>query len=140
MKNRLSLILILLVITACSKKEVKFELFSPEAFAYSLDNGYELDARTMVKGFNVEKGNNLFKAKLSYTVDIIMPDASVKKNFNSGEINKEEKEEFAETEISIQNEMDGKTFPAGKYKVVFNVTDELTKQQLKIEKEFELTK
>lgn len=139
MKKTLSLLLLLLIIAACSKKEVKFELFSAEAFAYSLDSGYELDARTMVKGFKVAKAADAYSAQLNYSADLILPDGTVKKEVASGVIKKEEKEEFTEIEISVQKELDS-SYPLGKYKVVFNVTDELTKQQLKMEKEFELSK
>lgn len=138
MKKYITLIFILLIITACSKKEIKYELFSAEAFAYSLDKGFELDARTMVKGFKLEKGNEMFVAKLNYSVDLVLPDATIKKEFISGIVKKEEKEEFTEVEISVQKELDEK-YPVGKYKVVFNVTDEVSKQQLKIEKDFELS-
>lgn len=139
MKKTLSLLLLLLVIAACSKKEVKFELFSAEAFAYSLDSGYELDARTMVKGFKVTKTADVYSAQLNYSADLTLPDGTVKKDVASGAIKKEEKEEFSEIEISVQKELDA-SYPLGKYKVVFNVIDELTKQQLRIEKEFELSK
>lgn len=138
MKKIIVLFSLLIILTACSKKEIKYELFSPEAFAFSLDSGFELNARTMVKGFKLEEGADMFKARLSYSVDLVMPDKTVKKEFASGYFEKEEKEEFTEAELSIQKEMDSK-YPLGKYKVVFNVTDEISKQRLSIEKEFELS-
>jgi hypothetical protein len=139
MKKIIPLLMFLLAITACSKKEVKFELFSAEAFAYSLDSGYELDARTMAKGFKVTKTGDLFSVQLNYSADLILPDGTVKKDAAAGIIKREEKEEFTEVEISVQKELDT-SYPLGKYKVVFNVTDESAKKQLKIEKEFELSK
>ena len=132
-------IIILILLAACSKKEVPFELFSAEAFAYSLDEGYELNARTMVKGFKVTETDKKFLANLSYSVDLIMPDGNAKKNYDGGIIKKEEKEEFGEVEISIQKQMDS-TYKLGKYKVVFKVADETTKKILTIEKDFDLTK
>lgn len=138
MKKIISLLIIIFIFTACSKKEVKYELFSAEAFAYSLDEGYELNARTMVKGFKVGEVNKSFIASLSYSVDLIMPDSTVKANFDSGIIKKEEKEEFGEVEISIQKQLDT-SYKPGKYKVVFSVTDEAAKKSLKIEKDFDLT-
>ena len=138
MKKKAAVLFLFFLLTACSKKEVKFELFSPEAFAYSLDSGYELDARTMAKGFKVEKGENKFSARLLYSVDLILPDGTVKKDLDKGIVKKEEKEEFAEIEITYQKELD-KSYKLGKYKIVFNVTDDLTKQQLKVEKDFELS-
>lgn len=93
----------------------------------------------MVKGFKVAKAADAYSAQLNYSADLILPDGTVKKEVASGVIKKEEKEEFTEIEISVQKELDS-SYPLGKYKVVFNVTDELTKQQLKMEKEFELSK
>ena len=138
MKKTIFLLAFILVITACSKKEINFELFSAEAFAFSLDSGFELNARTMVKGFKLEEAGGLFKAKLSYSTDLVMPDKTVKKDFTSGTFEKEEKAEFTEAELSIQKEMDAK-YPLGKYKVIFNVTDEVSKKKLSIEKDFELS-
>ncbi len=138
MKKRSFLIAFLLIITACSKEEIKFELFSAEAFAYSLDSGFELNARTMAKGFKLEETGGLFKAKLTYTADLVMPDKTVKKDFAAGSFEKEEKNEFTEAELSIQKELDSK-YSLGIYKVVFNVTDEISKQKLSIEKDFELS-
>jgi len=137
MKKIIPLFLLALAFAACSKK-IEFELFSAEAFAYSLDSGYELDARTMVKGFKLEESNSLFTSRLLYSVDLVLPDGKVKKGFASGIAKKEEREEFTEMEISIQQQMDS-TFAVGKYKVVFNVTDDIAKKQLKIEKEFDLS-
>jgi hypothetical protein len=138
MKRLITFLIPILLLAACSKKEVKFELFSAEAFAYSLDEGYELNARTMVKGFMVGEVNKKFIANLSYSVDLIMPDSTVKSNFDSGIVRKEENEEFGEIEISIQKQLDT-SYKLGKYKVVFNVTDNSAKKNLKIEKDFDLT-
>ncbi len=138
MKKVIPLLLILALAAACTKKEVKFELFSAEAFAYSLDKGFELDAQTMAKGFKVEKANGSFSARLSYSVDLVMPDGKVKTGIDSAVVAKEDKEEFTEMEIQVQKQLDS-SYPLGKYKVVINVTDELTKKKLKIEKDFDLS-
>ncbi len=139
MKKFAPFFIVIILVAACSKKEVPYELFSAEAFAYSLDEGYELNARTMVKGFQVTEVDKKFLAKLSYSVDLIMPDSTVVKNYEGGVIKKEENEEFGEVEISIQKQIDS-TYKLGKYKVVFNVTDETAKKSLSIEKDFDLTK
>ena len=138
MKKFISLFVIIFIFAACSKKVVKFELFSPEAFAYSLDEGYELDAKILVKGFHINEADKNFSAKLTYSADIVMPNGTVQKDVNTGVVSKEEKEEFTEMEISIQKTLD-KSFKTGKYKVIFNVTDDATKQQLKTEKDFGLS-
>ncbi|NOX67025.1 MAG: hypothetical protein GXO85_14830, partial [Chlorobi bacterium] len=43
-------ILIVLFLISCSK-EPDVKLFSPEAFAYTLDNGWELNATVQASGF-----------------------------------------------------------------------------------------
>lgn len=103
-----------------------------------MDEGFELNARTLVKGFKLVEVNKKFTAELTYTVDLKMPDGTIKKDFDKGSVKKEESQEFPELEISIQKELDS-TYKTGKYFVIFNVKDENTKAQLTKEKEFDLS-
>ena len=49
MKKFILLTLTVLLFTACSKKEEKFEAFSTEAFAYDLDGSWEVNATVRIK-------------------------------------------------------------------------------------------
>jgi hypothetical protein len=139
MKKYFLLISLTLIITSCSKKEEKFELFSPEAFAYSLDNGWELNATCRAKGFIQKERDQNFSAKLSYEVDLITPAGAELKNFQDGLLDKVEKEKFSEVEINTQAQLDS-TYKTGKYIIVFNVTDNYSGKTIAVKKEFELSK
>lgn len=127
------------LIAACSGKDENLELFSPEAFTYSLDNGWELNASCRVKGFIQNKTSDEYSVKLSYTTDIIMPDGKKIESINEGLIDEKSKEKFQDIPIETQLQFDSSYAP-GKYKIVFNVSDDLNGKSISIEKEFELIK
>jgi hypothetical protein len=139
MKKYFFLIFILLLINACSKKEEKFELFSPEAFAYSMDNGWELNAAIRVKGFLQNENGNKFTAKLSYYIDLQMLDGKVKEKLTNGVIDKTSEEKMMDIPIEIQMQFDS-NYKAGNYKIIFHVKDEMTGKELSINSLFELSK
>jgi hypothetical protein len=49
--KQLILIFITLMLFSCSKEQEKLELFSEEAFAFYLEESWELNASARVKGF-----------------------------------------------------------------------------------------
>jgi uncharacterized lipoprotein YehR (DUF1307 family) len=128
------------IITSCGKKEeVKLQAFSPEAFAYSLPEGWEVNTTVRVKGFKQNKENETFISKLSYSIDLITPKGETVKGIVKDTLDEENMEEFSDIPVEAQFNLDSKN-EAGKYKVVFNIKDELANQTTQIEKEFELTK
>lgn len=139
MKKIVLLFAAVFIIASCSKKEEKFELFSAEAFAYSLDESWELNASCRVKGFIQNENNDKFSAKLSYTADLLTPDGKLLGGIDEGLIDKSSDEKIIDLEIEIQVQLDNFYLP-GKYKIIINVTDDLSQKTLKIEKEFELSK
>ncbi len=142
-KNLVLLIMVLIVpilFTSCGKKEeVKLQAFSPEAFAYSLPEGWEVNATVRIKGFKQNKEKETFIAKLSYSIDLINPKGETIKGLAKDTLDEENMEEFSDLPVEAQFNLDTKN-EAGKYKVVFNIKDELAKQSTQIIKEFELTK
>ena len=59
---------------SCGKKEdVKFEAFSPEAFAYDIGDAWEINATVNVKGFKKEEVDDEFSASFDFNVDLIGP-------------------------------------------------------------------
>lgn len=148
MKNRMNTfykgriypaLFLILLISACSSKEEKFELFSTEAFTYSVDNGWELNASCRVKGFTQKKLGEEYLAKLSYTADLLTPEGKKIESISEGLIDQRSKEKFADLLIETQLQMDV-SYKPGKYKIIFNVTDDFTEKKIRIEKEFELSK
>ena len=137
--NYLFLVFFAVIISSCSKKEEKLELFSAEAFAYSMDNGWELNATCRVKGFTQKEESEEYKAKLSFTVDIKTPDGKLLQGVGEGLIDKSEKEEMTDLPVETQIELDS-TYTAGKYLVIFNLSDDLSGNTVSIQKDFELAK
>jgi hypothetical protein len=139
MKKCLALILILFLINACSKKEEKFELFSAESFAYSMENGWELNAAVRAKGFEQKENDNKFSARLSYYTNLQTPDGKLVNKVSSGVIDKTETEKFSEILIESQIKLDS-AYKTGNYKIIFYIRDELTGKEIFIESVFELSK
>lgn len=132
-------VLAVILVTACSRNFEKFELFSAESFAYSMDSGWELNASVRAKGFDQEESNSKFTAKLSYSVDIQTPDGKLKKNVSSGIVDKTAPEKMTDLPIEIQINLDSAYIP-GTYRINFYVKDEGTGNEAKSFSFFELTK
>lgn len=126
-----------IIFIACSKKEEKFELFSAEAFTYSMDNGWELNASCRVKGFKQNETENIFKAKLSYTIDLKTPDGKILELIDEGLIDKTSEERMTDLQIESQIQIDS-AFAKGKYQVIFNISDDLAGVSITTQKDFEL--
>ncbi|OGU58215.1 MAG: hypothetical protein A2V66_01525 [Ignavibacteria bacterium RBG_13_36_8] len=138
--NKFVYMLMLLVVfmSACSKEERKLELFSPEAFAFKLEEGWELNASVQVKGVSLRGENGGYSARLSYYVDAVTPAGEKLEEIYSDIVNKESADEFNEMTIELQVEFD-QSYLAGEYKLIFYVTDDYLQQEVSIEKTFELT-
>lgn len=106
----------------CSE-EPKLELFSPESFAFSLDNGWEVNASVNAKGFaQIEKENSdLYFTQLSYSVNLYTPEDSIH-NADYGSITDSTSEKIMDTQIETQLELD-KGFTKGNYTLEFIVED-----------------
>ena len=139
MKKYFLFFFIFFSIIACSKKEEKLELFSAESFAYSMDNGWELNATVRVKGFEQKEDNNKFSTKLSYYANLQTLKGKLVNKISSGIIDKTENEKFSEIPIESQVKLDS-TYKTGDYKIIFYVKDELTGEEVSIGSIFELTK
>ncbi|MEJ2103864.1 MAG: hypothetical protein P8X47_04715 [Ignavibacteriaceae bacterium] len=137
MNKSIIFIFILLFSFSCSKKEeVKFEAFSPEAFAYDIGDSWEVNTTVNVRGFTkIEKGNKYF-VSLSYSVDLLKPDGEATKDIFSNLKDVNEKE-INDVQLEAQFDLD-KTYSLGKYKVVFSIKDNNSEKTTSAEAEFEL--
>lgn len=138
MKKTFVILPIIILLSACSKETPKLELFSAEAFAYSLDSGWELNASVNAKGFVQKEKENIYTAKLSFTTDIVTPNSDTLKAVDYGLKDGTEPEEIMDLKIDVQLQLDS-TYIAGKYKIIFFVEDNYSNQKTSIEKEFELS-
>jgi len=139
MKILTILFFLALLSLSCSKKEeVKFEAFSPEAFAYDIGDSWEINATVNVKGFVKKEVGEELSASLEFTVDMTGPDSleiknifSDSKDVTSGEL--------IDVQLEAQFELDYNS-PEGLYKITFNVTDINSGEVTSAEAEFELKK
>ena len=132
-------VLSLLLLTSCSKEETKLEAFNPEAFAYDLGNTWEVNAMINVKGFEQREGSgDTFEASISYSADIKTPDGKTVENLYSDKINISAQEEIIDIPLEVQFELDS-TYSFGKYKIIFNITDNYSQNSITGSAEFDLT-
>lgn len=139
MKRYLTVVVLLLLVIGCGKKEEdKLTLFSPEAFAFDLGDGWEVNASIRVKGFQQNEENNTYFVKLKYSIDVVTPEGKKLKEILTGVVDdKKNNERINDVAIETQFELDS-TYSAGKYKILFSVTDQFKNQSVSAEKEFEL--
>lgn len=111
------------VFSACSKKEeIKLEAFSPEAFAYNMGDSSEVDATTRVKGFVQQEENGLYKAEISYEVDIVTPSKDTVKSLLSRVVDRSKKERMSDTSLEAQFDL-GSNYKNGKYILIYRIKD-----------------
>lgn len=132
--------IIILFFFACSKEEVKLEAFSAEAFAYDLGESWEVDATINVKGFEQQENAqaDTYTASLIYSVDLLTPEGKIIEKIFSDMINKTQDEKITDLQLEAQFELDS-TYPLGKYKLLFHITDGFTNNKVDSSVEFDLT-
>ncbi|MGE5500070.1 MAG: hypothetical protein ACM3Q2_18510 [Syntrophothermus sp.] len=139
-KTAVFFILILLGLSACSKKsEKKLEAFSPEAFAYSLDGGWEVNATVMVKGYEMKADQKQDNIKLAYSVDLITPENRTLKGVFADTLNNSSDEAFSDLKLESQFQMDS-VYKTGKYKIQINVKDLLSGKEANASREFDVSR
>ena len=139
MKLILTTIIIIFLLISCGKKEeVKFEAFSPEAFAYDIGDSWEINATVNVKGFEKKEVGDELSTSLGFSVDVIDPDGAETLDifFNSKEVTSKE---LIDVQLEAQFELDYNS-PDGLYKIIFHITDKYSGEIVTAEAEFELKK
>jgi hypothetical protein len=97
-----------------------------------------MNGTVRAKGFEQNENNKKFSAKLTYTIDLITADGKLVKGIDSGRVDKTADEKISEIEINTQLKLDS-SYKTGTNKVVYNVTDELSKQSATLWSFFELS-
>ena len=122
MKKTILLTLVTILFIGCSE-EPKLTLFSLEAFAFSLDNGWEVNATVNAKGFaQIKKENNdLYFAHLIYSVNLFSKEDSIY-NADFDSIIDSTNEKFMDIQIETQLELNN-SFMKGNYTIEFIVED-----------------
>jgi len=138
--NKVLYIFFLILITiSCSKKEeVKFEAFSPEAFAYDIGDSWEVNATVNVKGFDKTEVGEEFSASFDYAVDLVGPD-SLQVDAIFADMKDITSNELMDVQLEAQFELDYNS-PEGLYEITFNITDNNSGKVTSTSTEFELKK
>lgn len=137
MKNIFNLVLLSALIVSCNEKEdIKFEAFSPEAFAYDLGDLWEVNATVNVRGFKENEKEEKLSASVDFSVDLVNPEGDTLANILSDSKEVEEKE-INYLQLEAQFELDS-SYAEGKYKIIFNIKDRYTNNSTSAETEVEL--
>jgi hypothetical protein len=131
-------LLIVVSFVACSKDKEPLELSSAEAFAFSLEPGWELNASVRVKNFIQEKEGDIYQVKLSYNIDLLLPSGERIENIDTGIIDESSEEEMQDLPIEMQLELTD-AYKLGTYSLIFSVTDDYTSENDTLVKPFILS-
>ena len=138
MKKVILVLVALLIVISCSKKDVKFEAFSAEAFAFDLGDGTaEVNATVRVKGFTQTEKDDIYKAAVAYDVDLIKPDSSVSKSVFKFVQNDKGQEPISDIALEAQFSLDS-SYTEGTYTLVFNITDKNSENKTEAKVNFDL--
>ena len=138
MKKIFFVFLILLIVISCSKKDVKFEAFSAEAFAFDIGDGTaEVNATVRIKGFTQTEKDDIYKAAVAYDVDLIKPDSSISKSVYKFVQNDEGQEPISDIALEAQFSLDS-SYTEGTYTLVFNITDKNSENKTEAKVNFDL--
>ena len=139
MKKFTLALLFLLLFFSCSKKEeVKFQAFSPEAFAYDIGDGWEVNATVNVKGFVKKEIGDELSGSFDYTVDLVGPD-SLQIDGIFADTKEVTSDEIIDVQLEAQFELDY-DLPEGQYQINFNIIDNNSGETTSAQCRFELKK
>lgn len=139
--NKIALVFVaLFLIISCSKKEVKFEAFSSEAFAYDIGDGIaEVNASVRIKGFTQTERNGSYDASINFSIDLVRPDNSVVKSVFKDVKRETKTEPINDVALEAQFNLDS-TYADGNYKLIFNITDNHSESTTVSEVKFDLSR
>ena len=124
----LLIIISIVILISCSEEDKRLEVYNPEAFAFELDSGWELNASAQVKGFTQQEQNDEYVAKLSYYANLVTPSGELLEEIDYGMIDRKSEEELIDTQLEIQVVLDS-SFVKGEYTLQIVVLDDFTEQQ-----------
>lgn len=138
MKRIIILILPTIIFFSCSKEEKKLEVFSPEAFAYSMEPGWELNASARIKGYDQKENNGSFEMDIDYWVDLVKADGDTVKNVFKGYLKDKNPESQPDIQMNAQIELDS-TYAPGNYSLIFRAVDNLSGKKTSAAAKFDLS-
>ncbi len=124
------IVLGLFLATGCSKKEEeKLTASGGNAFAIETGGNWDIQALTELHGFVQNKKDDKYIASVFYTVDIITTDGKTLKSLFTKQVDKKESEKISGINLEAEFNLD-ESYPAGDYKIIFNIKDLLSNKTL----------
>lgn len=138
MKKIILILAAFVLVISCSKKDVKFETFSSEAFAFEIGDGTaEVNGTVRIKGFTQIKKDDNYQASVAYEVDLLKSDSVVQKSVFQFIQNQEESEPIADMALEAQFSLDS-SYTAGTYTLIYNISDKNSENKIKSKVDFDL--
>jgi len=135
--KKYSALLFLIFLFACSKEETKFELYSPETFAFDLDNNWEVNSSIRVKGFVQQRKEGFSIITLQYKVNLKDSSGKLLKNIIEDTFSESNQENVGDTSIEFQFNLDS-TFIPGKYQLEYYCKDIISGKETNFKSYFQL--
>jgi len=124
------IVLGLFLAIGCSKKEEeKLTTSGGNAFAIETGGNWDIQALTELHGFVQNKKDDKYIASVFYTVDIITTDGKTLKSLFTKQVDKKESEKISGINLEAEFNLD-ESYPAGDYKIIFNIKDLLSNKTL----------
>ncbi len=101
---------------------MNLELFSPDAFAFSMDDGWDLNATVNVKGFKQNYEDDEYSSRVSYFIHIVTPTDTIYKA-DYGVLEESSSEEMLDLTIESQIAFNS-SFEAGEYMMLVFAEDQ----------------
>jgi hypothetical protein len=130
--------LFIFICSSCSEEKKILELANPEAFAYYLNDGWELISTARVRGITQKEIDDLYHLNLEYNVHIVTPSLDTLRNLDYDIITEYNEEEIDDREVEAQIYFSSE-FKTGDYIIIFDVKDVYSNQVATISKQFNLS-
>ncbi len=101
--------------------------------------GWDVQALTEIHGFSQNEKDGKYIASIFYSVDVITTDNKILKSLFTKQIDKKESDKINGINLEAEFILD-ESYPAGNYKVIFNIKDLLSNISLKDTTELKLEK
>ncbi len=125
-------------VSGCGNEKTELQIFSPDAYAFPMGNGWELNGSFRVKGIEAKETENRFQYSVKYS--IIFTDEQNQKRLLVKDVLYDESfdEEQQDVGVDFQTELDS-TFKEGKYKALIEIEDNLSRKHAQLKFEIELS-
>ena len=139
MRNIAVIFLVIVLFISCSEEKKEVKVDNVEAYAFALENGWEINASAIASNFQLLQNEDEYSAKLSYYVNLISPSGELYEEVDYGMADNTEDEEFDDLQIKVQLFVD-EGFEPGAYTLQMFVTDDLSETEDSASTKFELIK